>query len=89
MSSGTFFGDIIRNPFSFDPIGDARKKRAKANESRDAAATEEKAKVVTRAQAAEVQQRQKAKQVAAINTPSRGFGANSLENLSRSFLLRL
>ncbi len=89
MSSGTFFGDIIRNPFSFDPIGDARKKRREANEARDAAAAEQEAKVATRAQAAEVAQRQKAKQVAAVSAPSRGFGANERENLSRSFLLRL
>ena len=89
MSSGTFFGDIIRNPFSFDPLGDAKKKRQEANAARDAEAATKEAQAITRAQAEAVVQRQKAKQVAAINTPSRGFGSNERENLSRSFLLRL
>ena len=89
MSKGTFFGDIVRNPFSLDPIGDAKKKRREENAARDAAAAEKAAKAETRAQAAAASQRQTAKQVAAANTPSRGFGSNSLENLSRSFLLRL
>lgn len=89
MSKGTFFGDIFRNPLSLDPIGDARKKRRKKNAERDAAAETAAAKVTTRVAATELGQRQKAKQFAAVNTPSKGFGANELENLSRSFLLRL
>jgi len=89
MSSGTFFGDIIRNPLSLDPIGDAKKKRAEANAARDASAAENKAQVDARAEGVKLEKKQKATQAAAINTPSRGFGSNTLENLSRSFLLRL
>ncbi len=93
MSKGTFFGNIIRNPFSFTPQQAARDKVKKENAARDAtvtAAAEEKAAAAkVEAGASALDKRQKAKQVAAINTPSRGFGSNSLENLSRSFLLRL
>lgn len=89
MSKGTFFGDIIRNPLSLDPIGDAKRKRGKANAARDAAGATAEAKRKTAVAAAQVQAQQNTRQSAAINTPSKGFGSNSLENLSRSFLLRL
>jgi hypothetical protein len=89
MSKGTFFGDIIRNPLSLDPIGDAKKKRREANAARDAQAATKAAEAKSKVEAEAVSQRQTAKQFAATQTPSRGFGSNSLENLSRSFLLRL
>ena len=89
MSKGTFFGDIIRNPFSLTPIQDAKAKRAKENAARDAKSATADAKQKSQAAAAEVASNQKARQAAAVNTPSKGFGSNSLDNLSRSFLLRL
>jgi len=89
MSKGTFFGDIIRNPFSLNPIGDAKKKRADENAARDATAAGIKAKEEAKVEAQTTQKRQNAKQYAASNTPSKGFGSNQQENLSRSFLLRL
>ena len=102
MSKGTFFGNIIRDPFTlllglgggaikealFDRPKAAREK-AKEGAERDAAAATQQAQATARSAVAAVDTRQRAKQVAAINTPSRGFGSNSLENLSRSFLLRL
>lgn len=89
MSEGTFFGDIIRNPFSLDPIGDAKRKRREENAARDAEAASKQAQVEAKAEVQQMEKRQTAKQYAAANTPSRGFGSNRLENLSRSFLLRL
>lgn len=82
MSGNSFIGKVVRSVFG----GGSKPKSNAADEARKA---REAAAAETRAQAAADQQRQTAKQFAAINTPSRGFGSNSLENLSRSFLLRL
>jgi len=102
MSKGTFFGNVVRDPTTlllglgggalkealFDrPKRLAEKTAEGAAQSSKEAEAAAKAAVASEAQA--VDQRQKAKQYAAVNTPSRGFGSNSLENLSRSFLLRL
>ena len=89
MSKGTFFGDLIRNPFSLDPRGDAKRKRGAANAANDAATATAAAKAKTAADKVTLEKSQTAKQFAAANTTSRGFGSNSLDNLSRSFLLRL
>lgn len=89
MSKGTFFGDLIRNPLSLDPLGDAKRKRGEENAARDSQAATKAAEAKSKVEAETVTQRQNAKQFAATNAPSRGFGSNSLENLSRSFLLRL
>ena len=102
MSKGTFFGNIVRDPTSLllglgggaikEALFDRPKRKAgeaAAGAAAESSAATAAAKAKVASEQAAVSQNQKAKQVAAINTPSRGFGSNSLENLSRSFLLRL
>jgi hypothetical protein len=97
MSKGTFFGNMLRFDTSLNPQKAAKAQQKAENEARDeqlnqantAKEAEAAAKAAVASEAQAIDQRQKAKQYAAVNTPSRGFGSNSLENLSRSFLLRL
>jgi len=92
MSKGTWFGQLFTGDRSW-MTGTLKQKykdkRARQIEEQEAAGAQEATRVQARAAATAVDQRQKAKQFAAINTPSKGFGSNEKENLSRSFLLRL
>ena len=102
MSKKTFFGKIVRDPTTlllglgggaikqalFDrPKRKAEEAAAGAEASSNQAIADAKAK--TAADQATLAKSQNAKQFAAANTTSKGFGSNSLDNLSRSFLLRL
>ena len=89
MSKGTWFRNLFTYHTSLDPQGEYKKEIAAKNEAADVAAAEKQAEAQAKAVSEQITQRQKAKQIAAINTISRGFGSNESQNLSRSFLLRL
>lgn len=95
MSSGSFFGDIIRNPFSFTPIEDARKKR-RAEQTKQQEEAKAKAASASSADAEakiaaekEAEGRRSSKQAAAFlaSRNAQGFGSNP--NTAKSFLLSL
>jgi hypothetical protein len=91
MSKGTFLGKLFRSPF-ISPLGSvalSKDDTKEKNAANDAVQATKVAKAKTKTDAAALQKSQNAKQFAAANTTSKGFGSNSLDNLSRSFLLRL
>lgn len=102
MSKKTFFGKVVRDPTTLllgvaggaikQALFDRPKRKAKeaaAGAEAEASAATAAAKAKTAADQAALAKSQNAKQFAAANTTSKGFGSNSLDNLSRSFLLRL
>ena len=88
MSSGTFFGDIIRNPLSFNPRKDAKEKRAAKNAQRDQQRLESQQETPEQRAAAEQQaQEAQTKKAAAFLTDRNASGFGTNPNKARQFLL--